>query len=341
MRGVIFILFSLAAKLADGATLFSIDGNTFSGSWDTADEATNTVTITFDEQGQSESSFNVEISDCSDADFSVTSGGGTKSSSADVEVTFTNQNAITSAVACLDVALYVNGISIAVATRRVEYSVTAESGTSGTGSVTITQSNLDGVATNSQSKQTNAESGGHSLVFVPSIVTSGPIQYGDTFDVEIAAISGYDVDISAISIGTITDEKNGAGYVSAPDNKSITIKLPLNSFLDASGGSETITLTVDWKLTGTRRQLRGESAQVSFVTGNHIEATDEDGYDRQGKSLTEMVVKVVPLSKLDGVERAEQQSNSIADEGEYSSGYRLTFTSATVAITTIAGAILV
>ncbi|KAG7373453.1 hypothetical protein IV203_034177 [Nitzschia inconspicua] len=339
MKVVIFILFYLAAKLADGATLFSIDGDTFSGSWDTADEATNTVTITFDEQGQSESSFNVDISDCSDADFSVTSGGGTKSSSADVEVTFTNQNAITSAVACLDVALYVNGISIAVATRRVEYSVTAESGTAGTGSVTITQSNLNGVATNSQSKQTNSESGSSTLVFVPSIVTSGPIQYGDTFDVEIAAISGYDIDVSAISVGTITGEKNGAGYVSAPDNKSITIKLPLSSFLDSSGGSETITLTVDWKLTGTRRQLRGESAQVSVVTGNHN--GDEHGYDQQGKSLTEMVVKVVPLSQLDGVDRAEQQSNSVADEGEYSSGYRLTLTSATVAITTIAGAILV
>jgi hypothetical protein len=285
------------------------------------------VTVTFDEQGESPTDFNVDISDCSDPDFAVTSGGGAKSSSADAEVTFTNQNTITTATACLDVSLYVNGISIAVASRRIEYSVTAsQSGTEGTATVSVTQSSLQGVAANSQTTQTLEETGTHTLVFTPTIVGTGPIQYGESFDVEIDAITGYDIDVSAISVGTITDEKNGVGFVSAPAKKSITIKLPLSSFSDAKGGTEIVDLTINWRVTPIRRQLRGETdwRALGGETSNSIPLQQSGsvnalvGHDDRfirGESNAHMVVEVIPLDgvdKIDGIDRIDGTAHSSA-----------------------------
>ena len=225
-------------------------------------------------------------------------------------VTFTNQNTIGTATACLDVSLYVDGISIAVATRRVEYSITApQSGTDGSGQVT--QGNLAGVEANAQTTQINAETGTHTLTFNPTIVGSALIHYGETFDVELDATTGYDIDVSAISVGIITDEKNGVGYVSAPTKKSITIKLPLSSFMDSKGGTETIDLTVDWKLSGTRRQLRGEAESTTTQERKPDKGFPEQtgpfwnvisGHDDfiQGSTHTQMMVQLIPLEGMRG-----------------------------------------
>lgn len=285
---------------------FQIDGASFSGTWDTADAATNDVTITFNENGENESAFNIDISDCSGAEFAVTSGGGAGGSSADAVVTFTNQMAITTATACLDVTLYVDGISAAVATRRVEYDITApQSGTDGT--VQVVQGNLAGVGANPQALQSNTASGAHSLVFSPTIVTAGTIKYGDTFDVELDAIAGYEIDVSAVSVGAILDEKNGVGFVAAPTKKSITIKLPLSSFLDANGGSETIDLTVDWQVIARRRHLRveGNDMPSNPLHGKDpLPGQEDNGQNVEadsGKSQARMVVELVPLSGLEGI----------------------------------------
>jgi hypothetical protein len=211
--------------------------------------------------------------------------------------------------------LYVGGISIPVATRQIEYAVTAsQSGSEGSVEVQVTQGNLDGVVGNSQAAQNNVATGANTLTFTPTIVGNALVRFGDTFDVEINALAGYDIDVSNISVGIITDEKNGEGYVSAPTKKSITIKLPLSSYVDANAGTETIDLTVNWKLSDTRRQLRGDAQAAAEDRKLFSSTLSGEDPIMQGKTNTQLRIELVPLQ---GISKHEY----LLDHTEESSGY--------------------
>ena len=72
------------------ATQFGIGGGDFTTDWDTYAGDTNSVTITFDEKGEAESAFNVEVALCAaTSEYTITTPL-TQDSSADMTVTFQN-----------------------------------------------------------------------------------------------------------------------------------------------------------------------------------------------------------------------------------------------------------
>jgi hypothetical protein len=256
------VMTAVNAAERDLATQFSIAGGDPPGSWGPLINNENSVTITFDLQGEDTNAFNTEIAQCGDtASFSLTAPVSLTATTGDsVGVTFKNlvHMDATPRQACINVNLYVDNIATAVATRQFTYDVTAaESGTDAT--VVTSSQSVGGVLGNSQAADTATETATHALTFVPTITTAGAIQFGDTFNVEIAAQAGFSIDVTALSIGTIAAEPNGVGPVSYPTKKNVDILLPLSAFVDANT-AQAVTLTVAWAVDNgalTRRALRG------------------------------------------------------------------------------------
>ena len=184
----------------------------------------------------------------------------TAADAADVVVTFTNlvHMDATASTACVDVSLFVDGITEAVATRKFTYAITSDQSGSDV-SVTATKSDITGVNSNSMGVAADTDSVTHSMAFTPTVMTAAAIQYGETFQVDVPSQPGFDLDVTAVSPGTIESEPNGIGWVSHPTDKAVVIKLPLSSFLDATTSQE-VTMTVEWQVNHdaySGRALRG------------------------------------------------------------------------------------
>ena len=184
----------------------------------------------------------------------------TADSAADVVVTFTNLKHMdaTASTACVDVSLFVDDITAAVATRRFTYAITSDQSGSDV-SVTATKSDITGVNNNAMAVAADTDSVTHSMAFTPSVMTAGAIQYGETFQVDVPSQPGFDLDVTAVSPGTI-DSENGPGWVSHPTDKTVYIKLPLSSFVTDTTKSQLVTMTVEWQVNHNAygsRALRG------------------------------------------------------------------------------------
>mmetsp|Transcript_2296 Transcript_2296/g.5179 ORF Transcript_2296/g.5179 Transcript_2296/m.5179 type:complete len:146 (-) Transcript_2296:18-455(-) len=134
----------------------------------------------------------------------------TAEDAADVVVTFTNSVHMdaTTSTACVDVSLFVDDITVAVATRRFTYAITSDESGSDV-SVTATKSDITGVNGNAMTAAADTDSVTHTMAFTPTVVTTAAIKYGETVRVDVPSQAGFDLDVTAVSPGSIPSEPNG------------------------------------------------------------------------------------------------------------------------------------
>ncbi|KAG7363957.1 hypothetical protein IV203_037159 [Nitzschia inconspicua] len=253
---------------AFGQFTFSIAGGDPPATWDVQNEASNTVTITFDvsqalETGNTGADFHVDTEECgtSTDDYTITAGlGAAVSDNADpLTVTFTNDIHITATTYCILVKLKADGLSTPVATRQFTYEVSAPT----TASVTVdfTMSDLGDVTTNDMAANAAGGITGNVNPGLTAVSLSAgtPVQFGESFTVQLSTLPGFDAQITGITIdcGTayLTNNNNRQAY---PTSALVDVSLPLACFADASRASREVTVAVTWWVNNESvRRLRG------------------------------------------------------------------------------------
>ncbi|KAG7371295.1 hypothetical protein IV203_019865 [Nitzschia inconspicua] len=174
-------------------------------------------------------------------------------------VTFTNDIHVTDRTYCILVKLKADGLATLVATKQFSYKVTAPT----TGSVTVdcTMSDLGDVTTNDLAADLadvitgNANPG----LIAKSLSDGTPVRFGDSFTVELSTLSGFDAEITSITIDCGTEFLTGnIGRQEYPDPAMVDVTLPLVCFADASRANHEVTIGVTWWINNDSvRRLRG------------------------------------------------------------------------------------